>query len=132
MSDVAYYRGTRLSEHFTLGEFYSDLTRPPDTAVKELRLLCRRYLEPVRDIYGPIRISSGYRTQSHNSRVGGAPQSYHRYDLTPGRGVAADFTCQRGRPPEWRRTLDRLGPGGLGEYRGFVHVDTRHGQLVRW
>lgn len=94
--------------------------------------LCLRFLEPVRRQFGPVRITSGFRTRSVNEQVGGAPLSFHRYDMGAGRGVAADFVARRGTPRAWLQLLQELGPGGLGLYTTFVHVDNRRGQPARW
>lgn len=88
------------------------------------------YLEPLRSAYGPVTVTSGHRSDQHNAQVGGAPASFHR--SIPGRrGAAADVTCARGDPRDWYRFLERLGPGGLGLYSSWVHVDTRDG-MARW
>jgi uncharacterized protein YcbK (DUF882 family) len=84
----------------------------------------------VRSTYGPTTIHSGYRTRRYNATVGGAPNSYHVY-LPSRRGVAADFSCQRGRPAAWAELLDDLHAPGLGRYGDHVHVDNRVGH-ARW
>jgi uncharacterized protein YcbK (DUF882 family) len=102
----------------------------PGWAREQLLDLCRRYLEPLRDRYGPTRVMSGYRTRAYNARVGGAPGSFHIYG--PGRqGVAADVVPARGTPAQWAELLERLGAPGLGVYHGHVHVDTRPSR-ARW
>ena len=84
---------TRLTPHFSLREFVIsgtavrhgiDNTPPPD-AVKRLEALCRNVLEPLRQRFGAIRITSGYRCESVNRLVGGARTSQHM------RGEAADI-----------------------------------------
>ena len=84
----------QLSKNFCLSEF----TRS-DTAkrlginndnvdmevVLNLAFLCHMVLQPLRDRFGPITISSGFRTKALNQAVGGAPNSQH---LT---GEAADI-----------------------------------------
>jgi zinc D-Ala-D-Ala carboxypeptidase len=125
-------RRTRLSRHFTIAEFDShDGAEVPLWRIPELQKLCRNWLEPLRDEYGPVFILSGFRSDSHNAAVGGAPQSFHR--AVHGRaGAAADVRCKRGQPADWYRFLDRRGAPGLGLYTGHVHVDTRPGGRVRW
>jgi uncharacterized protein YcbK (DUF882 family) len=121
----------RLTEHFDSREFRSrDGAGVPLGHARELRDLCRDYLEPLREVYGPVTIVSGYRTATHNARVGGASESRHL--AVPGRrGAAADIVCRRGSPREWYRWLDARGVGGLGFYPTFVHVDNRSGR-ARW
>ena len=84
----------RLSNNFRLSEF----TRS-DTAkrlgienecssveqVLNLAYLCHMVLQPLRDKFGPIRITSGYRCPELNHAVGGASNSKHM------RGEAADI-----------------------------------------
>lgn len=82
-----------LSEHFTLYEFTRsgtaiehDLRNVPDAAQRaSLKALCLNILEPLRRQFGPIVISSGFRSREVNRLVGGAPTSQHM------RGEAADI-----------------------------------------
>jgi len=121
----------RLSPHFTSQEFAChDGTPVPRGELHQLEHLCRAYLEPLRRVWGPVRVLSGYRPRAYNAQVGGAPHSYHVYDEHH-LGVAADVACARGRPADWYRTLAMLHPGGLGKYADHVHVDSRPG-LARW
>lgn len=123
---------SRLTEHFVLAEFdCSDGTKVPAAARDELVALCRGYLEPLRARYGRVTVHSGYRTAAVNRRVGGAVNSFHRYDLAGRYGVAADVTCAKGRPSDWATFLEQLRAGGVGRYGSFVHVDNRR-VLARW
>lgn len=120
-----------LTPHFTTEEFACrDGTPLPRHAYGDARQLARRYLEPLRNVYGPVRIVSGYRTPAYNAQVGGAPHSYH-VALEDRWGVAVDLVCQRGGPSQWYRTLELRHPGGLGLYAEHVHVDNRAG-FARW
>jgi len=122
---------TRLSPHFLLREFDGrDGALAPLDTVSQYRALCRDWLEPVRAEFGETRILSGYRSVSHNKAVGGAPQSFH-VARSSRIGVAADFTCARGRPRQWYDFLDKLGAPGLGIYSTHVHVDNR-ATRARW
>lgn len=84
----------RLAPNFTLAELvHSDtavkrgLPNVPDAAaVANLRLLAQRVLQPIRDRFGPVRITSGYRSPAVNRAVGGASTSQHTT------GQAADFS----------------------------------------
>ena len=53
--------------------------------VLNLAYLCHMVLQPLRDKFGPIRITSGYRCPELNHAVGGASNSHHL------RGEAADI-----------------------------------------
>lgn len=135
----------RLSNHFVIEEFDSrDGQKVPDEYIRDLKRVCREFLEPMRRKFGPVTIHSGYRSKSHNSNVGGARSSYHVYVLrSPGSGVATDFSCRRGNPRRWYRRAKRIrrrnwsrfkrfnpfgGNGGIGYYPrgGFIHFDSRN------
>jgi zinc D-Ala-D-Ala carboxypeptidase len=81
-----------LSPHFTLEELAFTRQRdvdntPPVEAVAYLRRLATSMLEPIRQEFGVVLVTSGYRSRAVNLRVGGAPTSAHLY------GRAADFHC---------------------------------------
>lgn len=85
----------KLSKNFTLEELTASVTakkkgidNTPSKEVKEnLRILCRKILQPLRDLYGkPIRVGSGYRCPALNTAVGGVKNSDHMH------GCAADIT----------------------------------------
>ncbi len=69
----------RLSTHFTLEEMISSGTairkgidnRPSEEQTENLRRLCVNVLEPLRERFGVIRISSGFRTERLNGVRGG-------------------------------------------------------------
>jgi len=128
-----------VTEHFSWAEFdCSDGTEPPLEVQPNIRALCTSVLEPIRKRWGqPLIITSGYRSEAWNTRVGGAKQSRH---MT---GEAADV-----RPIKLARVQDlrllvedmiRDGDlpdlGGIGVYRGWIHVDIRRKQgqhVARW
>lgn len=66
----------------------------------------------------PMVINSGYRTPSHNRRVGGASNSQHLY------GKAADIVVRGVNPSRVYGEADKLF-NGVGRYPTFTHVDTR-------
>jgi zinc D-Ala-D-Ala carboxypeptidase len=74
-----------LSEHFSLSEFtisqtaerYGIDNTPPAIVIERLTDLCKTILEPARTQLGALRISSGYRCDALNKRVGGSPSSAH-------------------------------------------------------
>lgn len=121
----------RLSPHFTSAEFTChDGTPAPASWLVDAQRLCIQYLEALRAEFGPVSIVSGYRTQSYNRKVGGAPASFHT--KIRGRvGAAVDLRCRRGSPSAWHAFLDARGVPGLGLYPGHVHADNRHGR-ARW
>lgn len=79
-----------LSPHFTLKELTRTSHRtidnkPEPVVVERLIVLCKYFLEPVRDVFGPLWITSGYRCPALNRAIGGSASSAHMY------GCAADF-----------------------------------------
>lgn len=121
----------QITEHFNVREFdCHDGRRVPAIAVDALDRLCTKYLEPMREAFGPCDVMSGYRPEDYNRRIGGAPLSQHIYELTP-EEVAGDLTFARGRPRDWAAKAVALGAGGVGLYPGFVHVDNRRA-TARW
>ncbi len=84
---------THLSPHFTLGEMTDSGTArrhnidntPGEEHIANLTALCRNVLEPIRQRFGVLRVTSGYRSPELNAKVGGAETSQHM------RGEAADI-----------------------------------------
>ena len=80
----------KLSPHFTLGEMITTSHRhidnmPTPEEIERLTRLCLEFMEPVRERFGPIRVTSGFRCVNLNSAIGGSKASAHIY------GCAADF-----------------------------------------
>lgn len=83
-----------LSKNFLLSEFtHSDFAVkngiqniPSDEHVKNLKTLCEKILQPVRDKFGPLTITSGFRSKALNEAIGGVYNSGHMS------GNCADFT----------------------------------------
>jgi uncharacterized protein YcbK (DUF882 family) len=121
----------QITPHFRAHEFdCHDGTHWPANVAGQLELLCVRFLEPLRRLYGPVTIVSGYRHESYNRRIGGAPLSYHVWSADR-MGIAVDLRCQRGDPRDWFSSAEQLGPGGLHAYDSWLHLDSR-GARVRW
>lgn len=79
-------------------------------------------LQAIRNHFGqPVTINSGYRTVSHNKKVGGAAYSQHIY------GTAADIVVAGVKPDDVADYLETImsTTGGIGRYKDFVHVDVR-------
>lgn len=81
----------KLTENFTLEEFvktnHSVDNRPSDKEIKSMQILCEKVLQPIRNKFGYIRITSGYRSPILNKLIGGVKTSQHV------KGEAADFRC---------------------------------------
>ena len=124
-----------ITPHFSISEFHCrDGTPYPELWIEDrLRPLCEA-LEKIRaDANGPLIITSGFRTPSHNKRERGVKHSQHLY------GRAADFKCPSVSPKELGEIVKNLMDageiplGGLKIYEkdGFVHYDQR-GSYATW
>ena len=83
-----------LSANFTLKELTKSDTAtrlgldntPDDAALENLKTLCKKVLQPVRDHFGKsVTVNSGYRSPESNAAVGGSKTSDHC------KGQAADI-----------------------------------------
>ena len=83
-----------LSKSFTLNELTKsqEATRlgieniPNEEHIENLKILCEKILQPLRDYYGlPVSISSGYRSIALCEAIGSSAKSQHT------KGQAADF-----------------------------------------
>lgn len=105
-----------LSKNFKVKEFAckdgSDEILIDEKLVYNLQLIRNHFNKPV-------HINSGYRTQEHNTRIGGAKNSYHK------QGRAADIHIDGIHPKEIAAFAESIGMLGIGEYPNFTHVDTR-------
>lgn len=80
------------------------------------------WLQQIRDHFGAsVTITSGYRSPSHNKKIGGASNSYHLY------GRAADIVVAGHTPKEVAQYAASIGVRGieLNAPYGYVHIDTR-------
>lgn len=113
--------------HFTWGEALrqgnTGIVAQPTPEQYANIVMQAHLLEKVRDLIGPMRVTSWLRTPEHNKRVGGAKNSAHL------QGAATDFVPTQ-MDVETAKTLIRhsgIYPGG-GEInsRGWVHLDFIH------
>ena len=104
-------------KYFNLNEF--DSPDFPNSGVNMDKDFLER-LEQAREIAGiPFRITSGFRTESHNKEVGGVPNSSHLI------GVASDIAVSSG--SERYIILNALIKAGfkrIGVAKTFIHCDT--------
>jgi len=123
----------KLTNNFTLQEFdCKDGTPVPQQFIPNVQKLAEQ-LQTLRDYIGePVMITgSGYRTPSHNAKVGGARNSQH---LT---ASGADINARNYTPRQLSKIIEKLIKekkmlqGGIGVYKGFVHYDIR-GTRARW
>lgn len=126
MSDI------QLTKNFWLSEFQSkDGSEMPDDVFQNIQKLANQ-LQVLRDFYNrPIRITSGYRSPSHNKAIGGAENSQHVL------GKAADIKVKHISPKQVYNDIEALIDkgdilqGGLGLYSGWIHYDIRRNK-ARW
>lgn len=117
---------TELSENFKVREFACRDGSDKILIAGELVTA----LQKIREHFNkPIIITSAYRTEGHNKKVGGARQSRHL------NGTAADIKVSGADPLTVALYAQSLNIGGIGLYSyqsgGFVHIDVRKGQS-RW
>lgn len=123
---------TQLTKNFTLEEFMcKDGTPVPASLLLNVMKLATN-LQILRDHLGEsIHVNSGYRTEAYNKKVGGKPASQHLL------ANAGDITCKSKTPKQLSVIIEKLiGEGklkfgGMGVYKGFIHVDIRKNK-ARW
>ena len=88
----------KLSDHFTLGEMIRSGTAsrmgikniPNAGQIKSLQAWCENIGQPTRNRFGrPVIVTSGFRSEKLNTRIGGSKSSQHC------KGEASDFTVAR-------------------------------------
>jgi len=117
---------TKLSEHFTRGEFACRCQEDCGKDTVDIELL--QALERLRGLFNkPIKITSANRCAEHNKRVGGRPSSQHLL------GKAADIQVSGIAPRRVQEVLKDIYPDrfGIGSYETFTHIDVRGGR-ARW
>ena len=75
----------RISKNITLLELTKSNTAtrlgisntPDKEGIHKLRLLATELLQPLRNAVGPLRVTSGYRSESLNKAIGGSNNSQH-------------------------------------------------------
>ena len=85
----------KLSQNFSLRELTKSQTaerkgisnEPSEEHVENLKLLCTNVLQPIRDEWGVVSISSGYRSPALCEALGSKSTSQHA------KGQAAEFEC---------------------------------------
>lgn len=114
----------KVGQHFKVKEFRcrdgSQVVFIDDYLVSILDILRNK-------INKPVIITSGYRTPTRNSCVGGAKYSYHM------RGMAADIQVESMSAKEVAKKLDEIVTEGCGiiVYNNWVHFDVREGKKYR-
>lgn len=124
-------RNWQLTKNFWLTEFdCKDGTYVPAEYHGNVQELANN-LQVLRNQVGPLIVNSGYRTKSHNAKVGGAKSSRH---LT---AEAADIKSPYYTPVQLKTLVEKnikagkMKQGGVGLYSRFLHYDIR-GYRARW
>ena len=113
----------KVSDHFYSTEFDCHGSGCCTQTIVNEKLI--QYLEKIREHFNaPITITSPYRCQTHNSRIGGAAGSRHS------KGDAADIVVKGFAPRTVAQYAESIGILGIGLYETasdgyFVHIDTR-------
>jgi len=123
----------KITPHFSLHEFHcrSGHKYPEDWIETRLKPLCEALEVLRKEVKAAIIISSGYRDEHYNKKIGGAKHSQHL------QGRAVDFYCTDLKPAFLHFILlklikeGKIPDGGVGLYPTFVHYDQR-GYRSRW
>lgn len=113
----------KVSEYFTWGEVWRyDVRRiTDDPKILDRIVKLARRLDKVREQFGPMGVTSWYRTPKVNAEVGGVSNSYH---LT---GGAVDVYLIEGNSQKLENWAIKNWNGGVGKGvasgRGFTHLD---------
>lgn len=118
-NDLLFEYDTDFIEYYHYSEFDS---RDSPGSGKKLKESFKEKFELFTKIYGEeVGINSGYRTPSHNKRVGGATHSAHKD------GTAADISC-RDDADKYRMVYAAMQAGfpriGIGST--FIHLDNKN------
>ena len=122
----------KLTKNFSKHEFDSkDGAEMPLEVLQNIKKLAEN-LQVLRDeLKAPITINSGYRSQKHNAKIGGANKSQHLL------GNASDIVVDGYTPQEVSLVIEdliregKMLQGGLKAYDTFTHYDIRQVK-ARW
>jgi hypothetical protein len=120
----------QLTRNFKFSEFWDTAKAGRAPGVHDhikVQQLCTTVLQPCRDMFGAVTITSGMRGVEHNAKIGGSPTSEHTFE---GLTAACDFRIEQykgdpqGRLAAVRFLLDkcRYNFGQLIFYCGTNHM----------
>lgn len=115
----------QISKHFKVKEFAQKDFRC-DKVIVDTELI--DVLEDIRAHFNkPVIITSGYRTQEYNTKIGGVKNSQHT------KGTAADIKVSEIPASLVQKYLKDKYPDkyGIGSYSTFTHIDIR-AKKARW
>ena len=109
-----------ITEDFTWNEFLIKQTEKPNLRILLNLKIIADVLQRHRGILKkPITITSGWRSESYNKKIGGAANSYHV------QGLAVDFVVKDYTPQEVQKRLDPIHNGGMEYAPTWTHIDAR-------
>lgn len=123
----------KISKNFSYSEFSNsekaiengiDNTLPKELK-PNVKALVDNVLQPLRDVWGVMKINSGYRCEDLNKIVGGEENSQHRL------GEAADVACSN--PLGLAQLAKDMGLpfDQIGIYANFVHISHKRNSTQR-
>lgn len=110
----------KCTEHFRWSELLHNQTDKPDFDVLMNIEMVANLLEIYREkLFNerPVIITSGWRSEDYNKKIGGAKKSFHLS------GLAVDFVVQGYEPYYVYTLLDNVHKGGLEKARTWTHLD---------
>ncbi len=110
------------TKNFRWKELLINQTEVPSLAVITNLFKTACLLQKYRDLIlekSPIIITSGWRSEKYNKKIGGAANSYHI------QGMALDFVCTNLSPQEVQKRLNPVHYGGLEFAPTWTHIDIR-------
>lgn len=115
----------KLSAHFTIGEMIRTSHRNIDNTptldiIDKLTHICEFMLEPIREQFGPLWVTSGYRCLALNNAVDGSKNSAHMY------GCAADIV------PIWDVPTETIVRWVSGSELAFDQIIDEHSKTSNW
>lgn len=111
-----------ISHNFNRSEFACKCLCGFDTVDTKLLSM----VQDLRNVFGPITISSGCRCPEHNAKEGGSDKSQHL------KGRAADLHFSGVELSDVADFINEYYPGtGMGIYNTFIHLDSRNNK-ARW
>lgn len=133
------------SRFFHAAEFacHDGTPYPAEWLETRLAALCSQ-LDLIRDAWkGPLRVVSGYRSPAWNAKVGGVGASQHMEGRAADIAPIASHELMDEACMDLHARISRLLAagtlpliGGVGVYKGWVHVDIRprpaDGHIARW
>jgi uncharacterized protein YcbK (DUF882 family) len=113
----------QLSKNFHLSEFECKCGKCSHTLVNMHHV---RKLQKRRSKWKKaIKITSAYRCEAHNKKIGGATHSQHV------KGNATDIQVKDMSPNQVQIDFESW-KGGMGRYDSFTHIDSRPESKARW